>query len=176
VVPQASQEVRHQLSHHQHDRRSSVLTIVASRGNVYLLASLYAFGVIWSFSFNGLSTTVLRFTERQKREFKVPGNFRVGDVEVPYGMMLITLVLFAVALVNLLTKPLATIAGITFSLVMLAVFTVSERITHKQREGRTHMVEQFRVSEQPLVEREEMAVRPGQHPGSHPRPAQSLLP
>ena len=39
-----------------------LLTIVASRGNVYLLASLYAFGVIWSFSFMSLAVLVLRYT------------------------------------------------------------------------------------------------------------------
>ena len=39
-----------------------IFTIVASRGNVYLLASLYAFGVIWSFSFMSLAVVVLRYT------------------------------------------------------------------------------------------------------------------
>jgi amino acid transporter len=35
-----------------------IATIVLSRGNFYLLAALYAFGVIWSFAFNGLAVLV----------------------------------------------------------------------------------------------------------------------
>jgi nucleotide-binding universal stress UspA family protein len=138
-----------------------LFTILATRGNVYLLASLYAFGVIWSFSFNGLSVTVLRYTERQKREFKVPGNLKIGSVEIPVGLGLVTLMLFAIALVNLATKPLATISGVIFSAIMLVIFTVSEKITHRQRGANTEMREEFRVTEQPLVDREEMKVRPG---------------
>ncbi len=50
-----------------------IFTIVASRGNVYLLASLYAFGVIWSFSFMSLAVVVLRYTSPENRAWKVPG-------------------------------------------------------------------------------------------------------
>ncbi len=138
-----------------------LFTILATRGNVYLLASLYAFGVIWSFSFNGLSVTVLRYTEKQHREFKVPGNLTIAGLEIPIGLGLVTLMLFAIALVNLATKPLATISGVIFSAVMLIVFTVSEKITHRQRGANHEMREEFRVAEQPLVDREEMKVRPG---------------
>ncbi len=138
-----------------------LFTILATRGNVYLLASLYAFGVIWSFSFNGLSVTVLRYTEKQKREFKVPGNIKIGSVEIPVGLGLVTLMLFAIALVNLATKPLATISGVIFSAVMLGIFTISEKITHRQRGANHEMREEFRVAEQPLIDREEMKVRPG---------------
>lgn len=138
-----------------------LFTILATRGNVYLLASLYAFGVIWSFSFNGLSVTVLRYTEKQKREFKVPGNLKIGSLEIPVGLGLVTLMLFAIALVNLATKPLATISGVIFSGVMLLVFTISEKITHRQRGANHEMREEFRVAEQPLVDREAMKVRPG---------------
>jgi amino acid transporter len=139
-----------------------LFAIVSTHGDVYLLASLYAFGVIWSFSFNGLSTLVLRFTERDHpRDFKVPMNVRIKGFDVPIGIALVTLLLFLIALVNMATKPLATISGVAFSLVFLAIFTISERITLKQREGSHEMVEQFRVTQQPLVDREEMKVRPG---------------
>jgi amino acid transporter len=37
-----------------------VLTIILSRGNVFVLAGLYAFGVIWSFAFKALAVLVLR--------------------------------------------------------------------------------------------------------------------
>ena len=138
-----------------------IFTIVATRGNVYLLASLYAFGVIWSFAFNGLSVTVLRFTEPQKREFKVPGNLTIAGVELPLGLGLITVFLFTIAILNLFTKPLATISGITFSIVFLIIFNISEHVTHKSEKGKHEMREEFRVAEQPLVSREEMSIRPG---------------
>ncbi|HYE23666.1 MAG TPA: APC family permease [Clostridia bacterium] len=136
-----------------------LIAIVATAGNVYVLAGLYAFGVVWSFSFNALSVTVLRFKEKQKREFKFPLNFRVFGREVPFGLFLVTIFLFSIALVNLATKPLATISGVIFSVVFLVIFTVSERIMHKR--GHREMVEEFRVAERPLITRDEMNVRPG---------------
>ncbi len=137
-----------------------LLTIIVTRGNVYLLAALYAFGVIWSFSFNGLAVTVLRFTDRSKREFKVPINFRYKDIDIPVGLAVITVVLFSIAIINLFTKPLATMAGIAFSIILLAVFTVSEKITLRERQG-AHALEEFRIAERPLITRDEMSVRPG---------------
>ncbi len=136
-------------------------TIAFSRGNVYLLAALYAFGVIWSFSFMSLAVLVLRFTEPGQREFKVPGNIKVGSTEVPIGLAVICLLLFATALVNFMTKPLATIGGISFSIFLFIVFTISERHTLKQRGESHELHEEFRIAEQPLVDREEMRVRPG---------------
>ena len=54
-----------------------LLTIFLSLGNVYVLAALYAFGVIWSFAMKSLAVLVLRFTE--------PGNRRVeGTGQSPY--------------------------------------------------------------------------------------------
>jgi amino acid transporter len=138
-----------------------LFTIIASRGNVYLLASLYAFGVIWSFAFKGLAVFILRFTEPENREFKVPGNLQIGKLELPIGLGLITLLLFATALVNLMTKPLATISGVSFSIFFFILFTISEHITARKQKGAHEMIEQFRVSEQPLITREEMKVRPG---------------
>jgi hypothetical protein len=128
---------------------------------VYLLAALYAFGVIWSFAFKSLAVFVLRFKEPGHRDFRVPGNFHIGAIEIPVGLALITLLLFAVAIINLMTKPLATIAGVSFSVFLFGVFTVSEKITHRQRGANHEMREEFRVAEQPLVDREEMKVRPG---------------
>jgi hypothetical protein len=64
-------------------------------------------------------------------------------------------------MINLFTKPLATMAGVAFSGVLLLVFTVSEKITTRQRVGEKGMVEQFRVAERPLITRDEMKVRPG---------------
>ena len=75
-----------------------ILTIIASRGNVYLLASLYAFGVIWSFSFMSLAVVVLRYTSPGNREWKVPGNIHIKGVEIPVGLGLVSLLLFATAI------------------------------------------------------------------------------
>ena len=138
-----------------------VFTILASRGNVYLLASLYAFGVIWSFSFMSLAVLVLRFVHTEGREFKVPGNVKIGNTEVPIGLGLISLLLFATAVTNLFTKELATIAGLSFSAFLFVVFTVTEKITHRKAAGKSHEIEQFRVHARDEVNAEVMRVRPG---------------
>jgi len=138
-----------------------VFTIIASRGNVYLLASLYAFGVIWSFSFMSLAVLVLRFVEPEGREFKVPGNLRIGQTELPIGLALISLLLFATAFANLFTKRLATISGVSFSAFLFVVFTVTERITQRAAAGRSHELEQFRVQAQEELTADVMEVRPG---------------
>src|SRR5271169_3419883 len=101
-----------------------VFTILASGGNVYLLASLYAFGVIWSFSFMSLAVVVLRYTEPENRQWKVPGNIHIRGVEVPIGLGLVSLLLFSTAIVNLFTKQMATIAGVSFSLVFFVILTI----------------------------------------------------
>src|SRR5580692_802266 len=123
-----------------------ILTIIASRGNVYLLASLYAFGVVWSFSFMSLAVVVLRYTSPGNREWKVPGNVRIGGVEVPVGLAIISLILFATAIVNLFTKQMATIAGVTFSLVFFLILTVSERVTAQEHASGKSGLEQFNVA------------------------------
>jgi amino acid transporter len=138
-----------------------VLTIIASRGNVYLLASLYAFGVIWSFSFMSLAVLVLRYKLPEKREWKVPGNIHIRGVEVPIGLGIISLVLFSTAVVNFFTKEMATIAGVSFSLVLFLVFTVSERsVAEKHAPGESGL-EQFNVAANTELSPQTMEVRPG---------------
>src|SRR5271165_2338566 len=138
-----------------------VFTIIASRGNVYLLASLYAFGVIWSFAFKSLAVLVLRFTEPENRQWKVPGNLHIGKIEIPIGLGLISLLLFATAVVNLFTKQLATISGVAFSAVLFGVFTISEHFNKKTASGQHHEPEQFRVNAQEELTAADMEVRPG---------------
>src|SRR5499425_1395549 len=111
-----------------------LLTIILTRGNVFTLAGLYAFGVVWSFALMALAVLVLRYTEPSKREWKVPGNIPLGKGrELPLGVILIAAVLFLTALVNFFTKYEATIGGVTFSLVFFALFTYSERRVAKER-------------------------------------------
>ncbi len=75
----------------------------------------------------GLAVLVLRFTHPGAREYRVPLNVKSREVEVPVGLGLITLVLLGIAIVNLFTKPDATVAGVTFSLALFTMFTISER-------------------------------------------------
>jgi len=123
-----------------------LLTIILTRGNVFTLAGLYAFGVIWSFSMMALAVLVLRYTEPSKREWKVPLNIPLGKGrELPLGVILIATVLFITALVNFFTKYTATIGGVLFSLVFFALFTYSERRVARQRAGKPEGLDQFRV-------------------------------
>src|SRR5205807_5861311 len=81
-----------------------LLTILISRGDMVMLGEAYAFGVVWSFAMKALSVLVLRFKQPAGREWKVPLNFRVGKTELPVGLFLIALALFALAIINVLTK------------------------------------------------------------------------
>src|SRR5215467_9590878 len=106
-------------------------TIIGSRGNIITLGNAYAFGVVWSFAFKALSVLVLRYKDKSKREWKVPGNLRIANTEIPIGLGLIVAVLFLVAIVNLFTKQDATIFGSAFTAVFFVIFTVSERINQQ---------------------------------------------
>lgn len=112
-----------------------LFTIVASRGRVLVLGEAYAFGVVWSFVFNAMSMLVLRFKRPQQREYEVPLNIRVRGYEVPVGIALIFLVLAVSAAVNFVTKEVATVSGVVFTLGLFAVFTLSERRAHARRKG-----------------------------------------
>jgi amino acid transporter/nucleotide-binding universal stress UspA family protein len=139
--------------HHRYGTTSRILylitglqltTILVSQGDMVLLGEAYAFGVVWSFVFKALSMVVLRFTDRTPREFKVPLNIRVGRIELPVGLGLIFLILLITALLNLLTKEVATVGGLGFTLVFLAIFMTSEHYHEKRRKGLRHEhIEQF---------------------------------
>ena len=137
-----------------------ILTIFISRGDVTFLANLYAFGVIWSFTMNGLAVLVLRYTRPGVREFQVPFNFYICGVQIPVGLSLITLTLFLIAVVNLFTKPVATMAGGTFSVLLFIVFTISERRAH--RGGAAHMeMDQFNLELESELTPEAVGARAG---------------
>jgi len=137
-----------------------IITIFISRGDVTFLANLYAFGVIWSFTMNGLAVLVLRYTRPGVREFQVPFNFYIRGVQIPVGLSLITLTLFIIAVVNLFTKPVATMAGGTFSILLFIVFTISERRAH--RGGAAHMeMDQFNLERESELTPEAVGARAG---------------
>jgi amino acid transporter len=138
-----------------------LLTILVSLGNVYVLAALYAFGVIWSFAMKSLAVLVLRFTEPGNREWKVPGNLHIGKTELPIGLLAISIVLFTTAIVNLFTKYEATIAGVIFSAVFFTIFTLSEHHVAKARHGKPEQLDQFRVYGNQELGSGAMGVRPG---------------
>src|SRR5258708_12550468 len=86
---------------------------------------------MWSFAMKGLAVLVLRYKQPGKREFRVPFNLKLFGVEIPIGLGIITLILFALCLINLFTKEVATIAGVAFTIIFFVVFTVSEHVTKK---------------------------------------------
>src|SRR5277367_4324349 len=137
-----------------------IVTIFISHGDVTFLANLYAFGVIWSFTMNGLAVLVLRYTRPGVREFQVPFNFYIRGVQIPVGLSLITLILFLIAVINLFTKPVATMAGGTFSILLFIVFTISERRAH--RGGAAHMeMDQFNLELESELTPEAVGARAG---------------
>ena len=104
-----------------------LLTILISRGDVFLLGEAYAFGVAWSFFMKALAVMVLRFTESEVERWKVPFNLRVRGIDLPIGLAMITILLFLLAGINVLTKTTATIAGTIFTIVFFVAFSLSER-------------------------------------------------
>jgi len=139
-----------------------MFTILVSRGNVIMLGEAYAFGVIWSFTFNSLSMLVLRWKYKGERGWKVPPNIRIGKTEIPLGLLSVFMVLLATATVNLFTKSIATVSGIMFAIAFFIVFTVSERINlRKHAATAKDMKDHFQLEHQDTVTRESAAIRPG---------------
>ena len=137
-----------------------VATVLVSGGHIYVLGEAYAFGVIWSFALKSLSVLVLRFKEPGEREWRVPVNLRIGSVELPVGLAAVTLALLSIAVVNLFTKEVATIAGASFTMALYAAFVLSERATARRR-GASHKLDQFQLLPVPEVSLAEVSARPG---------------
>ena len=139
-----------------------MFTIIVSRGNVIMLGEAYAFGVIWSFTFNSLAMLVLRYKYHGERGWKVPPNIRIGKIEIPVGLFSVFLVLLATATVNLFTKTIATESGIVFAAGFFIVFTISERRNLRLHElTARQMKDHFQLEHQDTVSRESAALRPG---------------
>ena len=139
-----------------------MFTIIVTRGNVITLGEAYAFGVIWSFTFNSLAMLVLRWKYHGERGWKVPPNIRIGKFELPVGLFSVFLVLASTAVVNLFTKSIATVSGIVFAAVFFIIFSVSER-QNLRRHALTarQMKDHFQLEHQDTISRESVAVRPG---------------
>jgi hypothetical protein len=126
---------------------AQVVVIFASLGDVNTLGEAYAFGVVWSFVFMTLAMAVLRFRDREPRRYAVPLNIPIqtlaGKIQFPVGILIIFLILFSTACVNLLTKQTATIWGIGFTTFFLLAFLIVERISHRRHGGKHEHLEQF---------------------------------
>jgi amino acid transporter len=135
-------------------------TIFWSRGDVLLLGEAYAFGVVWSFFLKALGVLVLRF-KRHDQEYKTPFNITIGGREYPIGLAVTTLTLLFVAMANLLSKQIATISGVGFTLTMFIVFTISKRLIERRRLTEKKGLEQFNLEMQPEVAGDTVHARPG---------------
>ena len=139
-----------------------LVAIIGSRGNTYTLGEAYAFGVIWSFAFKGLAMLVLRFKDKSHREWKVPFNLNLGGNEIPIGLGVIAAILFSIAGINLITKQVATVSGVAFTLVFFIVFVVSEHINERKRGAEAHVeMDQFRLQPQEIISGDTVEVGPG---------------
>jgi amino acid transporter len=137
-----------------------IVTILLTMGDIQLLGDAYAFGIVWSFAMQGLSVLVLRYKQPEEPEWKVPLNFKIGGKEFPLGLSLITLALFAIAIVNLFTKKIATVWGLTFTLTIFVIFALSERY-NRRRKGHPGELEKFRLVNQEMLSHQSIKVRSG---------------
>jgi amino acid transporter len=139
-----------------------LFTIIVTWGNVVMLGEAYAFGVIWSFTFNSLAMLVLRWKYTGERGWKVPPNLRIGKRELPVGLISVFMALLSIALVNLFTKSIATESGIAFAAAFFVIFSVSER-RNKARQASTErqMKEHFQLEHEDTISREALQINPG---------------
>lgn len=136
-----------------------LLTILLSRGDIFLLGEAYAFGVMWSFATKGIAVLVLRYKRPDHRDYKVPLNFTLGGREFPVGLGIITTVLTALCVINLFTKQMATLSGVAFTVVFFIVFTLTERATHHRGEHHEEL-DQFNLNYCDEISVESLGIRP----------------
>jgi amino acid transporter len=137
-----------------------IATIAGSRGNVYLLGEAYAFGVVWSFFMKGLGVLALRF-QRNDQEYKTPLNLRIGNTEIPIGLSMTVAALFFVAVANLFSKQIATIYGVSFTVLLFVMFLVSENVNKRKMNAETKGLEEFNLDHQPQISTTNLHARAG---------------
>ncbi len=126
-----------------------LVTILLCRGDVYILGEAYAFGVVWSFVFKTMAVMMLRFKNREPREFMVPGNILVKGVQWPVGLAAVFLVLLVTASMNLITKRVATVSGSIFTVVFFFLFVYSEYWNEKKHKDAHDQQEKFNLRHEP---------------------------
>jgi hypothetical protein len=107
----------------------------------------------------GLGVLALRF-QRTDQEYKTPFNFRIGKTEIPVGLAVTVIALFLVAVANLFTKKVATVYGISFTVLLYVVFHISERLNKRQDHGKKGL-EEFNLDHQEQVGAATLHARPG---------------
>ena len=137
-----------------------ILTILASRGDVFLLGEAYAFGVVWSFALKALGVLVLRY-QRHDQEYKMGWNIHIAGKEIPIGLGLTTSTLFLVAIANLFSKKIATIYGVSFTILLYTLFMISERINARKKLEHRSDLEKFNLDHQSQVSAATLRARPG---------------
>jgi amino acid transporter/nucleotide-binding universal stress UspA family protein len=137
-----------------------VATIIMSGGDVNLLGEAYAFGVVWSFFLKSTGVLVLRF-KRHDQEYKTPLNFHIGRTEIPVGLFLTTAMLGLVAIANLFSKQIATIYGVSFTIGLFIIFTVSEILNKRKIDAKRAGFEEFNLDMRPDVAANTVHARPG---------------
>lgn len=135
-------------------------TIIASRGDMYLLGEAYAFGVVWSFFLKSLGVLALRFI-RHDQEYKFPFNLHLAGWELPVGLGMTTMTLGFVAIANLFSKQIATIYGLAFTIILFIIFTVSEQVNTRRRKHEFKAMEEFNLDHQAQVNSSVIHARPG---------------
>jgi len=87
-------------------------------------------------------------------------NLKFGNTEIPAGLGLITLILFALCVINLFTKQVATMSGAAFTIIFFVVFTLSERVTKSRPSGHAGL-DQFNLEPGEELTPAVVGVRPG---------------
>ena len=82
-------------------------------------------------------------------------------MELPIGLGVTTAMLFLVAIANLFSKKIATIYGVSFTVVLYALFMISERVNLGKRRERHEELEKFNLDHQPQISGETLHARPG---------------
>ncbi|MHB0995913.1 MAG: APC family permease [Elusimicrobiales bacterium] len=112
---------------------TQILIILISRGDIFLLGEAYSFGVLWSLTFDTLSMIILRIRKPEMdREWMFPFNIKAGNIYYPVVMVLILMVLLATTAMNMLTKEVATIGGVLFTVTFFSIFHISEKMNEKK--------------------------------------------
>jgi amino acid transporter len=137
-----------------------ILTILASRGDVFLLGEAYAFGVVWSFALKALGVLVLRY-QRHDQEYKMGWNIHIAGKEIPIGLGLTTSTLFLVAIANLFSKKIATVYGVSFTILLYTLFLISEHINARKKLEHRSDLEKFNLDHQSQVSAATLRARPG---------------
>src|SRR6202022_3335981 len=79
----------------------------------------------------------------------------------PLGFILISVVLFAAATINLFTKQAATISGVAFTLMFYGLFVASERATSRSQSAGAAHLDEFQLLPSPDVDVTVVGTPPG---------------